>query len=271
MISLFGALLLIVTSNTAWCADVVVLTHSPAIAAALRSHVEGVSTEKVGFNPRWFLGDLSTPRYEQPYRLVIGQFDLGGEDTDAIVDHILESFDPRYIVLLDEAVKIGNKVDVGDVAVARLLWEYRLETDSIVPLRDEQYRGNGALINASLAINSGWPGSGADRGQPPKLVAAAVASGSWDTEHESALEAAILQRNPRTIAATGTAAAAIMRSVRSAKETGRIIGYAVFVAIRSTETAAAEHAIELRPEPAIINGVSFLIAMLKTSWPVPPK
>jgi hypothetical protein len=271
MTRLYAVLLLLVTSNTVWCADVVVLTHSAAIAATLRSHVQVVSTDTSGGGPHWYRGDLSTPRYDKPYRLAIGQITRGSEDTNTLVEHILERFTPRYIVLLDEAVGIGNKVAAGDVAVARLLWEYRLEADDITPLRDEQYRGNGALINASLALNNGWADSGPGRGRPPKLVAAAVASGPGGTGRNTALETAILKHNPRTIATTDTAAAAITRSVRSAKETGHIIGYALFVAITSRDTLAAGHAIEPQPEPAASNSVSFLIAMLKASWPAPPK
>lgn len=117
--------LLAVTSSVAWCTDVVVITHSPAIAGELRSRVEDVSTDNTRNTLRLQLGVLSTPRDNKPYRLAIGQLASGDEDTNSIVEDILERFDPRYIVLLDQPTKIGNKVAAGDVAVARLLWEHR--------------------------------------------------------------------------------------------------------------------------------------------------
>ena len=185
MIRVLALALLLLAAGTARAHDVVVLTWTPAISRALHSAMSDDLARQRGDHQGEALGDaagvswsggyVASLKHRKPYRVVIGLAATAAYDAEAIRSEIAGRFAPRYVVLLDVAKAVGDKPGAGDVAIGRLVWRYRVEEDDITPLRDQYFRADPALINASLALGSGWLDSVAPTGRSPTSAAGALA------------------------------------------------------------------------------------------------
>jgi hypothetical protein len=266
MIRVLALALVLLAAGTARAHDVVVLTWTPAISRALHSAMSDAEALGDAAGVSWSGGYVASLKHRKPYRVVIGLAATAAYDAEAIRSEIAGRFAPRYVVLLDVAKAVGDEPGAGDVAIGRLVWRYRVEKDDITPLRDQYFRADPALINASLALGSGWLDSIAPAGRSPTSAAGALASGTLDSDAQNDYANRILRRNPRTIAA-GPEEIGLMLAAVSQHDNGTFGTVAIAGILDPEQTV---HGADSTSDAAV-HSAAFLLALLRTHWPLPPR
>ncbi len=253
------AVLLLTAFASARAADVLVLTSSEAVESEIARQVP---LEPVESRTPATLSAGSIPggSSRRSYRLLLARVNNLASATPDVIEALLGAHAPRHLVVLDTAMSVGDTLDPGDVAVARLVWDYRISSDGIEPMYSRQFRADGALLNACLTLGDGWRRPiGAT-----KMASGAVAGGPWDPARGGILSPELLAANGRTIALL-PAAAPVAEAVEALQAQGARVGTILIAGI----STAAENPEDSGEGDAVAarHSVAFLLSLLTERWP----
>ncbi len=239
----------------------------------------------------WMTGEIISPAYERPFRIVVAMAERAGNVSSAHVTRItIERWEPRYVVLVGVAGGLPKeKLVKGDVVISSVIWsyEYGKLAESFQPRLDFTYQvDSGLLRNASaLAIRDpSWR-------EPlkrhieygyalPKVVVGPVASGDKVVDDvRSDLFKKVLEKWPKlqAIEMEGAGAAA---AIAEAQSLGYTIGFLMIRGISDMPIAVEPTSVkeggqtEQRDSCKIAASdaaATFAAHLIRNAWPLPPR
>lgn len=242
----------------------------------------------------WMLGEISSPAYERPFRVVVAMTTRAGNISGSQVTRsTIERWEPRYAVLAGVGGGLPReKLEKGDVVVSSTIWgyEYGKVLETFDPRPDYTYQvDSGLLRNASaLAIRDPSWGIGLTHPEQgnelrPKVVVGPVASGDKVIDDaRSDFFRQVLNKWPKlqAVEMEGAGAAAAIAEVQSL---GHAVGFIMVKGISDMppmeESIGAgiddgQERTEERDcwkEVAAEASAAFTIHFIRNGWPLPPR
>jgi hypothetical protein len=250
------------STGGAGAADIMVLTSSDAVASSMARRV-ALTPVPGSVAVELSRGTYPTAGRQRPYRLLLARVSDLAAVEPALVRSLVKAHTPRYMVVLDSGLPVGDKLSLGDLAVARLVWDFRKLPDRLEPIYSRQFRADGALLNAALLLGDGW--------RPPVAAAktefGAIAAGPWQPEYDRRDLTDLLAGNARTIALLPDAAR-IAAAVEALNAEGLNVGLIMMAAIPGAAMTDSDPG---RDAASAENGVAFLLSLIAERWPVRPR
>jgi hypothetical protein len=254
-------------------ADVVILTYEPAVHDALREGLD--SSEPAGSqgageeSTRWVRGHLQ-PAGGRPgrYAVALGLVKAPGpEAAEAITRAAIETWRPRYLLLLGTATAASDDDVRGTLVVPRLICEVERERQGSC------HRTNRSLLNAALALGSDPGSNGRSKVDDGVSIAGDATD---DPAFVRALVPSLLETH-RTVlierGSLGTArAVGAWQATRSDPVGFSIIrGVSALLSDDPAVSAPAPEELERTRRQATESASRFAIELIRRRWPVPPR
>lgn len=220
--------------------DVAIVTVLPQEYAAVRERLDApvglVATKDQPNKYAWDLGEIRSPSYEMPYRVVLGL--AGGPGSSgglqAVTDTV-RTFLPRYVLLVGIAGGLRD-VSIGDVVVSDeiLGYEYgKVDVGRFQPRTKWTYRTDTAIVTSAQTAEVRFPHWHRSldglhgRKIPPRVVVGPIASGNKvvDDVRPKAFEP-VMRMWPKLVAVEmeGLGAA---EAVNALREDGIVVNFAM--------------------------------------------
>jgi nucleoside phosphorylase len=235
--------------------DILFLSRNDHSTAALAGHLEDPATGE-----SWVEGRIRSLPHGGTYRVAVQR--LPADLDTATVEGILRRWRPRYVVVSDIALGLGP-LEIGDVAVARMVWPFEIDRGTIDARRNESHRGSRALLNAVQGLPEHWL---VDQDVPsPRIRLGAMAASAqavdWD---DDAMVAAISHLNGRTVVVDHESAI-VAHAVSLRRSDGEDVDQ---LSIQGVHQIAGQP--DSQPEQAATNAAALAVKLVRDAWPRPP-
>jgi nucleoside phosphorylase len=140
--------------------DVAIITvleeEYEAVLKHMRSHGRVLGTEQHPNVHSWEIGEIPSPDYSAPYRIVLSMAHHAGTTAGALAArNTVDAFDPLYVLLVGIAGGLGP-IDKGDVVVSDRIWgyEYGKLDAGFKPRPDWNYPADSAIVSAARTLRA---------------------------------------------------------------------------------------------------------------------
>ncbi len=259
--------------------DIVILTYEPATYDALRGRLGSSESEGPRGTPsppaRWARGQLEPSRGRPGrYSLALGlaeESDAGS--AEAVTRAALETWRPRYFLLLGTAPAVSDEDVRGTLVVPRLICEVERGAAGDAR-RGGCHRTDRSLLNAALALGIDRDAAAAPEDLEDGVAAASEAAG--DSAFVRALVPLLLQTGRSVLIereALGTARAiGAWRASRSDPVGFSILrGVSVLHSGEPVAPPPGPEELERTRRQATEAASRFAIDLIRRRWPVPPR
>jgi nucleoside phosphorylase len=283
-------------SKTKVDVDVALITILPeeyqAVLKQLDHQEDAPRRQKQPNRHAWVLGDVLSPTYRHPYRVIVAMAGQAGNNAGVlVVKNTVERWNPRYVLLVGIAGGLPKDgLKKGDIVISNVIWgyDYGKLGKSFDPRHDLTYRADAPLVTAAQALASKAPrwqpppsARAPEQGANPEIKVGPVASGDKVVDDiTNAFFQSVLAAFPRLMAIEmeGAGAAAAIQDVR---EAGKTVGFAMIRGISDMpRTAESSSDIPLAEQTkerdtwkqfASEAAAAFAVHLIRSGWPVPPR